>query len=569
VKDPLRTIIRSARSAPRAGEIVAVLARYGFDEFLRAVGLGRLTFRSPRADEKLKADELRKLSQAARVRRVLEELGTTYIKLGQVLSTRPDLIPADWAKEFEKLQDDAPAVEFESIERVLSDSFGGTYERIIADVDPTPLAAGSIAQVHRATLASGERVVLKIIKPGVIGKVRADIEVLSLLASAVEEYFRDLGYSPTAVVNEFAAALVKELDFRCEGRSTDRLRSSFEDNEHVSFPKVYWEATTQRVLALEEVIGAPLSRLERDAHSSEVWGTLVGHGVDAVFKQCLELGVFHADPHAGNIFVVDEGRICFVDCGMVGHIDPRTRQQLADLVLGVTTGEPQRVLEAVVALADADPLLVQDRAFRADVWEIISRFVDATFEHLNVAELLQDFFSTLKKHQVRCPADIVLLIKAIGTIEGVAERFAPEFELTSRVRGHVERLVRRQYGARAIRRRFRDNVLAYERLFTDLPQHVRLLTRSLERGALTFRIQHEGIEELQQRVETSGLAVARGVMVAAIVLASTSLLVAQAALPTSTVLGLPYLLTIAILGYLLATFLSLSPIILRFLSRLR
>jgi len=301
---------------------------------------------------------------------------------------------------------------------------GSRVDELFSKIEDEPLAAASIAQVHRAVLKDGTDVVLKIIRPGVREKLRADMELLSGLAGFIESRFSNTGYSPVAVVEEFSKQLRREIDFTIEGRSTDRMRQSFSDNADVNFPKVYWEATTPSILCLEFVKGTPLSKRKEDEFSTEELRQIIASGAGAVFRQCLEIGFFHADPHPGNLIVTrgDDGKLgalYFIDCGMTGNIDPQTAELLADLTLGTVAGELHHVIDAVVTLTDADPGIVYDRPFRADVWEFISRFQNADLKDLQLGTLLRDFFDKMRDHQLRVPADIVYLFKSISTIDGV------------------------------------------------------------------------------------------------------------------------------------------------------
>ena len=359
MKSPL-AIRRTLRNARRSHEIVTALVRYGFHDAVQELGLDRLVQRGKNLlrFRKLQAEtpaDVVRVPQAVRLRQVLEELGPTFIKLGQVLSLRPDLIPPDWANEFRKLQSDVPPVPFENIMAALEREFPGKVTSTFQSIDETPVAAASIAQVHRAVLADQSNVVIKVLRPGVRELLETDMRILRFLAEFVEEHFTDLGYSPTAVVEQFEKELRRETNLVTEGRATERLQRAFLDNPNVAFPKVYWQATTTGVLALEEIQGVLLSKLTPSDFTDEERRNIVAHGTDAVFRQCLEIGFFHADPHPGNIFALPGGRICFIDCGMTGHIDPLTAQRLADLVQAVIGGELDRVIQTAIALGDTDP----------------------------------------------------------------------------------------------------------------------------------------------------------------------------------------------------------------------
>ena len=519
------TLSRTLRNAGRAQHIVAVLIRHGFADAVQAIGFEKLLGRGMKLIGQ--DPDLLHQPQAVRLRRALEELGPTFVKIGQILSTRPDLIPADWAKEFARLQDNVPAVPFDEIEKALNEQYPQGYASVFASIESDALAAGSMAQVHRATLADGTRVVVKVLRPGIRKIVHADMEILGMLAEFAQEHFADLGYSPTKVVEAFSRELEREVDFTREARSTDRLYRDFDQNPNVIFPKVYHDASTMSVLVLEELQGIALSQFTPGDLDQREIEQLVAHGVDAVFRQTLETGFFHADPHPGNLFAMEGGRVGFIDCGMTGHVEPATAEQLAALVQGVITGNLDQVIHVVIELTDTDPAIARDRMFRADVWDFISRFENISLGELNMALLLQEFFDRIRAHHLQCPSDLVFLIKAITTIQGVGEQLAPDYDFISHVRPYVERLVRQRFGPGALRKRFTSALLNYTRFAEELPGQIQSLLFDFKRSKLTVNIEHNGIDRLINTIEHASGNIAHGVVVAALLMGSSILILAS------------------------------------------
>jgi len=522
------TIGRTLRYAGRTREILTVLVRYGFEDVVTELGLERLVERGRKLLGRTGAEaRLEQLPQAVRLRKAMEELGPTFVKLGQVLSTRPDLVPPEWAEEFGKLQDDVPPADPEEIRQRLREEFGDRRDVLFRELDDEPLAAGSIAQVHGAVLADGTPVVVKILRPGIREVIRSDMAILSALAEFVEDHFQDLGYSPTRVVKQFERELDREIDLSHEARSTDRLRALFAEDPGVHFPRVYPDASTPHVLTLERVEGTLLSQLENGTFSAARRRRIVAHGTRAVFRMCLEIGFFHADPHPGNIFALEDGSVCFIDCGMIGYIDPGSKQLLADLVQGVVGTDLDRVIQATLTLADADPSLAHDRRFRADTWEFVSRFEDVTLERLDMAALLDDFFTRIRAHNLQCPADIVFLIKAITTIQGVGERLCPDFDLIGHVRPFIEKLVGERYGFRAVRKRLLDALAGYSELFETLPGQFRALFYDLRRDRLTINLEHQGLHRMTHALEHASHNISRALIIASLMVGSSILLLAD------------------------------------------
>jgi len=528
---------RTLFHAHRTREILTVLIRYGFGNVVREVGLDRMLERGRRLiGGTTQEPAARRDPQQVRLRKAMEELGPTFIKLGQILSMRPDLIPPEWAAEFAKLQDEVPEADPGAIKARIRGEFGEDFDTHFANFEDAPFAAASIAQIHRATLHDGTAVVLKVLRPGIHEIIRADMGILRTLAGWAENYFAALGYSPVDVVDQFDREIRKEIDLRHEARSADRFRQSFEDEPNVRFPEAHWHLTTSNVMTMTEVQGTPLSKLEPGQFSDSQRRHMVAIGADAVFRQCLEIGFLHADPHPGNIMALPDSRICFVDCGMVGNIDPGSKHQLADLVHAVLTGDLDRVCEITVALADADPNLADDRRFRADVWEFVSHFQTTRLDQLDIGHMLQEFFSKIRRHRLRCPADLVFLIKAITTIEAVGEQIAPEFDIVRHVRPHIERLLNQRYGIAALRRRMRDGMLNYAELAETLPRQIQTVVYAIRRNRVTVNLEHRGLNEVTHVIEHGSRNIASALILAAMLVGSSILILADSTTGSRSIL---------------------------------
>jgi ubiquinone biosynthesis protein len=564
---PIPSLGRTIRNIRRAREILSVFASYGFIDVIQELDLDRLALRGKRLVGLAEPNaEVHRLPQAVRLRHAMEQLGPTFIKMAQILSTRPDLIPEEWAREFERLQSDVPPVPAEEIRPHIEALYDGELQERFASVEFEAMAAASIAQAHRAALPDGTPVVLKVLRPGIEQVLESDVEILRALASFAESHFANLGYSPVQVVEQFARQVEREVDLELEGRSMRRMNRSFENNPNVAFPRVYMEHTREGVLCMELVEGVLLANRKPGDFTDAQRRRIVAIGSDAVFRQCFEIGFFHADPHPGNIFVVRDGarlakpaaadgrglitraaaepdsavraleggpdlQLVFIDCGMTGHIEPRTAELLADLVQGTIGGDLDRVIDVVIALTDSTPALAADRAFRADAWEFISRFESATLEDLQMGALLSEFFEKIRRHRLQCPADIVYLIKAVTTIEGVGEALAPDFDIVNHVRPHLERLVRRRYGIRALRRRLEGSLVGYAELAERLPRETRDLLYMIRRGRVSINLQHQGLDRLTDEVERASRNISYALVMSSLIVGGSILFLADTAQP--------------------------------------
>ncbi len=519
-------ITKTIRSTKRFTNIVKVLSKFGFREIVVDMGLDSFIGKKTEGfTEDPKYDK--ESSRPVRMRHVLEELGPTYIKLGQILATRPDLIPPEWANEFRHLQDNCAVVPFSEIEEVLIHEFPGRLHQLFATIDEKPLAAASMAQVHRATLADGTAVVLKVLRPGNRKIVEEDMALLEWLAQFVEDYFSSLGFSPVSVAAEFSKEITKEMNFLQEAQSTKKLRRYFEDDPNISFPKVYSESSTRNVLTLEEIKGRPLSSVDPKSLRPDERTRIVANGTDAVFKQCLRFGFFHADPHPGNIFLLPGQKLCFIDCGMTGHLDKKTAEHLIDLVASTIHGDIDKLCRVVVELTDVDPTITDRRDFRSDMQIMASTFQDADLKQLDITKLLSDFFDMLQRYQIICPSDLIMLTKALTTIEGVAEQFDPSFNVLAHVEPQIKEVVTKRYGFTAIRHRLQKSMNDYVELIENLPLDVQRILDQVRHNRLTLNLEMKRIDQLADKIDFSSRVMGISMVISALIVGSSILILAN------------------------------------------
>jgi ubiquinone biosynthesis protein len=493
------------RNIKRWKQIVQVLARYGFVEFLREIGLGdvvasvleRVRFGRGEA-------ELMRMPTPVRLRKAMEELGPTFIKLGQVLSTRRDLVPDEWATEFAKLQSGCPSVPFSDIEGQLDEAFP-----------------------DGAVLLDGTTVVLKILRPKIREMIIGDMEALRFLANLVDEHIPNVGFDPKATVEEFAKELDRETDLTNEGRATERLTTMFADDPEVDFPTIHWHATTRDVLCESLATGTLLADLDVSSLTDEQRRSIVTIGAGAVFHQTLEVGFFHADPHPGNIFIRPDGGLTFIDCGMTGFVDDQTRLRLAEIVYGITRNDADMVMRAAISLADVDLDKVDIKAARADVQQLVGRFVGVPLDRIDMGGVLDEFFQTLRRHDLRCPADVVLLIKALTTIEGVAMQIDPTFDLISFTRPYIEKLLKGRFSPKALARRFREAGMEILHLGETLPGELSSFLQRARRNRLRLQLDIVAIEDLVVGLEDASERIGYALLISALVMASAILVLAS------------------------------------------
>lgn len=543
----LPSLSRTVKNTKRLAEIIRVLSRFGFKQLVLDSGLHRLGGKSQEEIDEESQDSSRDMPRAERVRRVLEELGPSFIKLGQILSTRPDLIPPEWATEFKKLQDNCLQVSYSEIEKILQQEFPGRLSQLFSVIDQEPLAAASIAQVHAAQLPDGTEVVLKVLRPGVRELLEEDISLVGSLAQLLEQYFSNLGYSPTAVVKEFSREILKEINLVIEGQSADRMRHDFEHDPNIHFPKIHWQATTRNVLTMERIHGRLLSSLNPEELSFAQRRKIVSIGTDTVFKQCLRFGFFHADPHPGNIFLCDDDSLCLIDCGMVGQLDKGTTEQLVNLVTGVIRNDENLLCRVILALTNVDPALLDSREFRLELRHIASAFQNTDLQHLNITGLLSRFFSMLQRYRIECPGDLILLTKALTTIEGVAEHLDPGFDVLAHVEPQIREVVRGRHSLKSLQKRILGILGHSFELLEELPQDLQRFLDQARHSRFTLNLEMKRIEHLAEQVESASRLMGFAMIIAALIVGSSILILADRIAKSPGVIG-----TLGVLGLIIA-----------------
>lgn len=447
----------------------------------------------------------------------LEELGATFIKLGQVLSTRPDLLPTEYQAELAKLQDAAPPVDWAAVRPLLEEELGRPVEEVFAHFDPVPLAAASIGQAHGATLPDGTEVVVKVRRPGVVEQVEEDLEILQDLAAAASRRWELADqYDVVGLAQEFAQTLRAELDYIREGRNAERFADNFAGEPAVHIPRVFWETTTSRVLTLERIRGIKIDDLAALDAAGIDRAALAQRAARIVLKMVFEDRFFHADPHPGNFFVEPDGRIGLIDFGMVGTVDERTQEQLVDLLLAITSQDADRLVDAFLALGIARRR-VDRELLRRDLEHLVSRYYGRPLGEIALGPLLSEALAVVRRHRLQLPSNLALLFKTAMMNEGLGARLDPSFRLMSVLVPYAERLMLQQYSPLRWARRLGGASLEAARLGVELPQQIRRLLGELERGGLEIGMRPVGFEPLLRRLEQLTHQLILGILAAAFV----------------------------------------------------
>ena len=499
----------------RRREIAEVLSRHGLGYLVGVVGLDRWVpfHHGLLGHERREAPYTR----PDHLRLALEQLGPTFVKLGQILSTRPDLLPPEYQAELAKLQDAAPPVPEGLVRDLLADEFGGNATAIFATLEFEPLAAASIGQAHAATLPDGTDVIVKVRRPGAVEQIEQDLEILHNLADRASRHWEAAAdYDLVGLADEFARTLRSELDYLREGRSAERFATNFADDPGVHIPRVFWETTTSRALTLERITGIKINDLDALDGAGIDRRALAERATRVTAQMVFRDGFFHADPHPGNFFIEPDGRIGIIDFGMVGVVDERLRDHLATLLVGLTRQDPDEVAGALLALGAARGTV--DRVpLRDDLAGLLARYSGRAVGEIALGPAIDEVFAIMRRHHLQVPRDVALLLKMVIMDEGMAAQLDPEFRLGDVLAPYARDLVLRQLSPAALARRVGRAGIDAAKLGAELPEQLRRLLAALEDGGVEVRLRPDELESILVRAERLGNRLVAGVIAAAFI----------------------------------------------------
>ncbi len=538
--------IGAVRDLGRLHEIAGVLIRYGFGDMVRRIGMAQALEGAGKALHWREPEQLARLEPPARVRRALEELGPSFVKLGQILATRVDLFPPEWIAEFSKLQDDAPARSFAEIHAQLTEDLGEPPENIFAELDLHPLAAASLAQVHRAKLADGSAVVLKIRRPGIRPTVEADLRLLARLAEIIETETPDLRrYRPQEVVRQFTLSLRRELDFAAECRNAERIADQFIDHPEILIPRIHWQWCGERLNVQDFVEGIS----GRDLAAADAAGLdrklLARRGAEAVLKMMLEDGFFHADPHPGNVFYLPDNRIAFIDFGMVGRLPEERRIQVASLLHGLLTRDTETVAGVLLDWGSEGESSGGDAELtrlKSEIGSFVDMYHGVPLHGLNMGAMLSDLVSILREHGLPLPPDLALMLKAFITLEGMGRQLDPDFDMAAEATPFLKNILLAQTTPDALARRGWHALTDTIGLVSSLPKDLRQFLRAARRGKLQVQVEILPLKQFGQQIDRAASRLALSISIAALIIGSAIVMTADrsaalTALPSFGLLG--------------------------------
>jgi ubiquinone biosynthesis protein len=537
-----------ARELPRLREISSVLIRYGLGDIVRRAGVSTLLERTGQVLQWGQASEVAHLEPQQRARLALEQLGPTFVKLGQMLSTREDLLPSAWTEELNRLYSRVAPVPFDDLLPQIEQALGRSPLEVFADLEREPYAAASIAQIHRATLSSGTPVILKIRRPGIVAKVDADLRILEHLAHLAEREIPEARrYRPVDVVGQLRRSLERELDLAVEARNTERFARNFAGDLDVLVPRVYWEWTSSSMNVQEHIEGIRGDDLEAIDNADLDRKAIGARGVDAMLKMILIDGFFQADPHPGNVMCLPGNRIALIDFGMVGRLSPARRSQLVNLLAGFVHQDEETMLEVLLDWRGNEA--VNESRLAADLGELALDYSDAQLKDLRIGALLHRVSAILRDHSIVLPADLALLFKALITLEGFGRKYDPDFRLVDRAEPFLNRAMSEPYQPVEALRRGQATFNDFLGLVASIPRDLARLVKDARHGRMRIDLDLKRLDAFGDRVHDALDRATIGIMTASLVIGS-SIVMTVAGGPT--VFGVSLLTYCGLVGYLIA-----------------
>lgn len=515
---------RTYRNFSRYRQILSILFRYGFDDLVDRLKIDQYIEIGLQMIARHRRENVEKLSRAERLRLLFEELGPTFIKFAQILSTRPDIIPADIIRELEKLQDEVPPFSYVEAKEIIENELGDSIDHIFSSFEETPLASASIAQVHKAVLHDGEVVAVKIQRPGLRKIIEVDLEIMLHLATLMEKNIEEVSFQkPTRVIEGFARTLERELDFSTEAASMERVSAQFLNDRTIYIPKVYSDYTTPHVLTMEHIEGIKISEKEKLEAAGLDPKIITARGADFVMKQVFEFGFFHADPHPGNVFVLPDNVICPIDFGMTGSVDKKRRALFVDILETLARKDPERCARLMLELGeyDEEPNV---ETFEKEIEDFMGKHFFKSLKEIDLARLIQDLLDIATGNKIRVPPVIFLMIKAFAAMEGIARLLDPEFDMIAYAEPFVKKAKLARYHPKRLAEDLLIAVSDSMNIVKALPAELLQVARLIRQNKLNMTMDMRGFENFMKTLDQLSNRLSFSIIIAALIVGSALLL---------------------------------------------
>ncbi|HHO46864.1 MAG TPA: AarF/ABC1/UbiB kinase family protein [Desulfobacteraceae bacterium] len=517
----MTAIGRTYRHLNRYQRILRVLFKYGFSDLVDMLHIDQYLETGLQMINRKPREMIEKHSRPERLRMAFEELGPTFIKLGQLLSTRPDFVPPEYLEELSRLQDDVPPFPFAEVEEIVFAETGKKPLELFHSFEEQPIAAASIGQVHRAILWDFQEVVVKVQRPDIDQIVAVDLEILAHLSSLMEMYLEELqGHRPTAIVEEFARTLSNELDYSVEISNIQRFARQFEGNKTVYVPRVYRELSTDRILTMENIKGIKSSNIDALRQDGTDLRLVAERGTNLIMEQIFVHGFFHADPHPGNIFILPGNVICFIDFGMMGRITRQNREDFTELLFQVIERNERKVTDIVLKLTNHYEEVDRD-ALGRDLSEMLDRYLYLPLKEMEAGKILQQLLDLVSRHKIYFKPNLYLMMKAISTVEGVGLMLYPELELIRLAEPFMRKVKADKVSLGRIADETGSTTAEYFELIRELPEEIRAILRQVRQGRMKLEFEHLGLEKLRAVLDQVSNRISFAIVLAALIIGSS------------------------------------------------
>jgi ubiquinone biosynthesis protein len=553
---PFSGFKRRYKNINRLRQIVNILIKYGFDYFVKQLGLMNLITKGEKI-LRLKPSKVDQMPLPMRVRLALEELGPTFVKLGQILSTRPDIIPLKYIKELEKLQDEVPPYSYDLVVQMVQKELGANVSELFQSFDEKPFAAASLGQAHKAILKEDKvKVVVKVQRPDMEKIIETDLDILFQLARLTERYIPESRlYDPVGVAEEFAKTIRMELDYGTEGRNAERFRKNFKEDKTVYVPKVYWELSSKYILTMEYIEGIKINHLKELDKAGYNRKKLAENGAKAFMKQMLIDGFFHADPHPGNILVMENEIIGFMDFGMMGKIDKESREKYIDLLIAVLEYDSNKTLAGMLELGFTSQETIDTRSLKMDIADILDQYYDKTLKEIKLGEFITQLVQISIKYHIKMPAELTLLGKSLITIEGIGLALDPDFNLTEIAKPYVKDIILERKSPQHLLLKLSNDLSEFYNLMFLIPKQLSKTLKKMEEGIFKLELQHRGLENLINALDKATNRLSYSLILVAIIIGSSLIMQTDKG---PQFMGFP---VIGVIGFLISGILGLGLVI--------
>ena len=546
---------RRYKNINRLRQIVNILIKYGFDYFVKQLGLINLISKGEKI-LKLKPSKIAQLPLPIRIRLALEELGPTFVKLGQILSTRPDLIPQNYIIELQKLQDEVPPFSYAQVNQMIKRELVADILKIFKSFEQKPLAAASLGQVHQAILEDGDKAVVKVQRPDIEKVIETDLDILFDLARLTEKHIpASRLYDPVGIVEEFAKAIRLELDYGTEGRNAERFKKNFEGDETIYTPKIYWEFSSRRILTMELIEGIKINNLKELDKVGYDRKKIAENVAKAFMKQILIDGFFHADPHPGNMLVMKDGIIGFMDFGMMGRLDEEMREKGIDLFVAILERNPNKIINEMLNLGITSQEEIDTRSLKRDIKEMLDQYYDKPLKEIILGELISQLVEISIKYHIKMPAEFALLGKSLITIEGIGLELDPDFNLAEIAKPYAKDVILERKSPQRLILKLLNDLSELYNLTILIPRQLSKTLKKMEKGVFKLEFQHRGLENLINALDKSTNRLSYSLILAAIIIGSSLIMQTDKG---PLFMGFP---VIGVLGFLIAGVLGLGLVI--------